>query len=1011
MAALILSVFVSHRALRAYRRAASVIMSLWLFLSAGAIFLLALLGQSFGIVAAATFIALLVGLSLSGASLVRHRERPVSATRGETPGQPSLATEPPGTVLLVRGVGRASQDWLEGVTRGVERRGPVYHVGAFRYHGLRSVWALFSYTVLENLADEFAAECRKQHAEDPTGRAPCVVAHSLGSVILGRSLQRNASLVLDQVILFGSVLSRRYPWDELVGRRIRAVRNDTRMKDSWSRVVEVLAWVPFSHVCPVLDRTLFGPSGHRGFKSKAVQEEPYLGGHSSAQHAQQYEEWLDHLGLRPCTYALVPADQVAIRRPGPVSKLPLIRRRDSVDLEQAIVRWDFRGRDPRRPLADRFLLLGPPATGKSVDALQAVHALEGQGRWGYYLRLRRPLEFSIDGIVGDILGLRRPCCVVVLDDLHLNLEAAREILQRVYSRAPCPLICVCRSTVDPQGLAEIEDMAGPDRRWQRLSYDPDSDAYRGDVAKIVRETLGQRQDFSVAAVTDDVIQDFVEQFRTKLGELAWALVTWRAGPVFRKLASDGVVAWLREGEEFRMLRHGGREEAGALLLVLSAMYRFEIPVQGNFIASRDHGLGFSLASLDELANCGLVQRIGDTYELDHENTARLYLDTSPHALPLPIEVLGRRLSMLVGRHGLDAGAAQRLPFWDTLVVAYIESGFMRREDLGPTLRFRGYVAEYRDVMKAYGDLLEAASGRANDQILTRIELASACRELGLLDECAEQLESAKACSDRHGVDDFRGWIEYERGMVDFLKNDFGAAGPRFHEAAALVGRYRSSGWETYQQMYEAQSVLARFRQAVDTSMFWHHFSRSDLGGALPSDAPPLNILAELEQKILLYRGWFRDRWPSLPKGRERTDAARWEANCLLQLAWIAVEVNRIPDAERYLKQESELFARLKFDGIGRAMTVPQVSYLEGRAALLSGRWKDAYDTLERALCEYNDLKRREDRAAVLVAAGDAALQMRNFDKARDRYREAAGTDPAMCNRRGQLAAQSRFTIL
>jgi len=66
---------------------------------------------------------------------------------------------------------------------------------------------------------------------------PSIVAHRLGTYILGQALIRDPELRFDKVLLTGSLLPRGYPWDRILERgQVQAVRHEYGRDGGWARV-------------------------------------------------------------------------------------------------------------------------------------------------------------------------------------------------------------------------------------------------------------------------------------------------------------------------------------------------------------------------------------------------------------------------------------------------------------------------------------------------------------------------------------------------------------------------------------------------------------------------------------------------------------------------------------------------------------------------------------------------------------------------------------------------------
>ena len=125
--------------------------------------------------------------------------------------------------------------------------------------------------------------------------------HSFGTLCLGRALQRNPSLRLARICLFGAILPPTFPWSTIRQRaQYESVLNETCTDDPWPRRA---------------DRYLFwtgaGPSGCDGF----LEGEPSV-------HNCPYD-WTGHSGLasRPALYTHLAS--LFARRP-PASRLSTV---------------------------------------------------------------------------------------------------------------------------------------------------------------------------------------------------------------------------------------------------------------------------------------------------------------------------------------------------------------------------------------------------------------------------------------------------------------------------------------------------------------------------------------------------------------------------------------------------------------------------------------------------------------------------------------------------------------
>jgi hypothetical protein len=101
------------------------------------------------------------------------------------------------------------------------------------------------------------------------------IGHSFGTLSIGRALQMVAEIRFERVVLYASILSRKYPWGKIARRgQVLKVLNETCKSDKLPKVARVALRGPT------------GSSGCHGFKDPA----------GSVVHSREYE-WAGHSGL------------------------------------------------------------------------------------------------------------------------------------------------------------------------------------------------------------------------------------------------------------------------------------------------------------------------------------------------------------------------------------------------------------------------------------------------------------------------------------------------------------------------------------------------------------------------------------------------------------------------------------------------------------------------------------------------------------------------------------------
>jgi hypothetical protein len=99
----------------------------------------------------------------------------------------------------------------------------------------------------------------RQIGDQVTSGSPHVIAHSLGTYLVGRVIKKYVGVTFANVLLVSSVLPRNFPWARIVNdrpRSVRGVRNEYGTSDWVVKAVGHIRW---------LARDL-GPSGDAGFE-------------------------------------------------------------------------------------------------------------------------------------------------------------------------------------------------------------------------------------------------------------------------------------------------------------------------------------------------------------------------------------------------------------------------------------------------------------------------------------------------------------------------------------------------------------------------------------------------------------------------------------------------------------------------------------------------------------------------------------------------------------------------
>ena len=197
-----------------------------------------------------------------------------------------LAEENPDQMLAVKG----TVTTVHGIkTRGAWQKDIT---PAFFDAGLRHVPLDYGYRLgpwsSAKVEEDIVAAIADQRTKVPQGPHG-VVAHSFGSLCLGRAMQRNPSLSLGRICLVGSILRTDFPW--------REVRNRGQYESVLNEASEDDYWVRLARGCPKCIG--IGTAGYNGFAvgSPFVYDRRYRGvGHSGLATRSHCEEvWVPYL--------------------------------------------------------------------------------------------------------------------------------------------------------------------------------------------------------------------------------------------------------------------------------------------------------------------------------------------------------------------------------------------------------------------------------------------------------------------------------------------------------------------------------------------------------------------------------------------------------------------------------------------------------------------------------------------------------------------------------------------
>lgn len=188
-------------------------------------------------------------------------------------------------VITIHGM-RTTGAWQKALTP-IFQDNFIRHIPVDYDYRVASVcWPMTTSTISKVVDKVVAAtEEHRLHCEAP----PSVIAHSFGSLSIGRALKVRPSLTLTRAILFGCILPRDYPWSRIMDNgQIQSVLHEIGGEDPWPKT-------PFRRLI-----VGSGSAGRDGFldlaDGRVVERKNEWTAHSDLQSAPTYRKvWIPFL--------------------------------------------------------------------------------------------------------------------------------------------------------------------------------------------------------------------------------------------------------------------------------------------------------------------------------------------------------------------------------------------------------------------------------------------------------------------------------------------------------------------------------------------------------------------------------------------------------------------------------------------------------------------------------------------------------------------------------------------
>ncbi len=267
------------------------------------------------------------------------------------------------------------------------------------------------------------------------------------------------------------------------------------------------------------------------------------------------------------------------------------------------------------------LVLGEPASGKSVILKHIGFKLANENKDVYVVELKKHSGDEVKRYFADIPEIKDEKAVFIIDDAHLQFAECERLVREFKNRGlKVKLIIGSRKT------REMEK--GYPKEALEFEYLPKTEIRPENVTEeMIKRFLEKKYGFTKERI-EAVSGNFERRFKKDLWYLSWALKAYNPE---KDLVKDEEIH-KRIKDSIRNINAGKDKpkiNAADVFFLLSVFYKFEIPVERNFLREKagiDENIINQLIGLSEIVE---TEEIGKrkTLSLIHSSIANLYFIT------------------------------------------------------------------------------------------------------------------------------------------------------------------------------------------------------------------------------------------------------------------------------------------------------------------------------------------------------------------------------------------------
>lgn len=267
------------------------------------------------------------------------------------------------------------------------------------------------------------------------------------------------------------------------------------------------------------------------------------------------------------------------------------------------------------------LVVGEPASGKSVILKNIGFKLAKEHKDVYIVELKKHSRDEVQRYFEDILRSDNEKAVFIVDDAHLQFAECVRLVRDFKNRnLKAKLIIGTRETREIRGEHPKEA--------SEFEYLSKTDIHAEDVTEeMIKRFLKGKHHFSDERIK--TVSENLEEYKKDLWHLSWALKAYN--PEKDSVEEKEICEKIRDS--IRKIKVGKDETGGDVFLnaedvflPLSVFYRFEIPVERNFLEEQLELEKDKIKELMELSEIIETEEIGKNQMLSliHSSIAELY---------------------------------------------------------------------------------------------------------------------------------------------------------------------------------------------------------------------------------------------------------------------------------------------------------------------------------------------------------------------------------------------------